>query len=146
MGIKDLGTLDQAQRTSRAQPKPQRGDRKRSAYDREYAKHRDLIWLLDESRSRASGRRLTRGSDDLDRGGVVAHILSRGAHPEIRFDRKNSILLSIREHNDSDPRTANAGGRVLLQMRGRNADRTMTFIRRDRAGRELSRYSSTRTR
>lgn len=127
------------------QPKPAPTSRtKRTA--KQYDELRDLVWIADESRSRASGRALTRGSDDPRRGGQVAHLKARGSHPERRFSLSNVCLLSIEEHAWSDARTANAGGRVLLERIGDNANRSLTFIRKDRRGRELWRYSSRRPR
>jgi hypothetical protein len=109
---------------------------------------RDAVWTRDKHCSRASGRHLTRGSSDPQRGGQAAHLGARSSHPDRRFDPDNGILLSIEEHRDSDPRTAGAGGRVLLEivpiapdtvLNGRNR---LLFIRRDSSGRELWRRIS----
>lgn len=105
---------------------------------------RDEIWRLDGGVSRASGKRLFRVHRDAGRRGQVAHIKPRSAYPELAFKVSNAVLLSDEEHELSDPRTADARGRSLLEIRGTNANRSLTFIRRDVDGRELWRRTSTR--
>lgn len=148
MGFYDSPTLDEIQRTRRPNQKPlpsvvTRAQRKAEKKSRE-DDFRDEIWRLDGRKSRASGKPMLHGGTDPTRRGQVAHIKPKGAYPELAFDVKNAILLSDEEHRLSDPRTANAGGKALLEIRGTNANGSLTFIRRDVDGRELWRRSSTR--
>lgn len=104
----------------------------------------DQVWIRDGRVSRASGTPLVRAHTDARKRGEVAHLKSRGAHPDQKYDLRNLVLLSAEEHAQSDARTA-PGGRVLLTIQGGNANKALTFIRRDTRGREVWRRTSAPT-
>lgn len=115
--------------------------RKARRVDREDA-FKDAVWDRDKV-SRASGKPVFRNHIDPEKRGEVAHIKARSTNPTKKYDPNNGVLLTAVEHGWSDPRTANAKGKVLLEIKGTNARKALTFIRRDVRGREIWRYTST---
>ena len=91
---------------------------------------RAKVWKRDQGRSRASGTPVVKGHDSELQRGEVAHIRSRSASPAKKWDPDNCVLLTAEEHRLSDPRTA-PGGRVLLRIKGTNAQKVLTFSRLD---------------
>ena len=126
--------------TSRfAHPKrttPSKEDRKRErdARDRRF---REAVWARDGAKDRATGAVLERSHEDWDRRGQVAHLLSRRAHPEVRCNTSNGVLLSDHMHQLSDHR----GGRLLRLTDpetgdlATDANKPIRFTLYDRAGR-----------
>lgn len=103
---------------------------------------RDAVWDRDGGISRASGKPVFRAHTDPSKRGEVAHIKARSTAPAEKYNPDNGVLLTAVEHGWSDPRTANAKGKTLLEIRGTNARRTLTFIRRDERGRHLWTHAS----
>lgn len=142
--LENLGTLDQRPRMACAKGQPavlarrERRAKKQSAED----KARDQVWARDQAISRASGKPVLRGHVDERRRGEVAHIGARSTNPAKRYAVSNQVLLTAEEHRLSDPRTAGASGKRLLEIVGKDADKMLTFIWYSLDGRELRRSYS----
>lgn len=103
---------------------------------------RDAVWARDAGRDRATGAPLVKALPNSDvpaeRRGEVCHLRGRRVMPEWRYDPARAILLSAQHHELSDAR----GGRLLRIVDAKglpatDATKPLTFIRLDRAGREL---------
>lgn len=142
--MKDRPTLADRQRERYAPAKGStvvRQIKTRAAKKDRWEQCQDAVWDRDKGISRASGKPLVRASTDARKRGEVAHLDARSTNPEKKFDLKNLVLLSAEEHGLSDARTA-PGGKVLLEIKGKNASKILTFIRRDINGREVWRHTS----
>lgn len=139
----------QADRVGKALPKGaplvvQRAQ-KRTAKKTAEERFRDAVWSRDQGKSRASDVPVVPGHVDNRKRGEVAHLptATRSTNPEKRLDPRFAILLTAEEHALSDPRTA-PGSKVLLEIRGTDARKAITFIRRDaQTGKVLWRRVST---
>jgi len=101
---------------------------KKNRHGESDAEFRALIWERDRGRSRLTGRRLIKDTDDWLLRGDVCHIKPKGAYPELRHVSGNAVLLSRNEHIQSDGR-----GGYLLKIEG-DADAELLFRRYDRSG------------
>lgn len=99
------------------------------------------VWDRDGGLSRASGKPVVHASPNPEKRGDVAHIDARSTSPAKKYSVANNVLLTAEEHQLSDARTA-PGGKALLEIRGKNANRKLTFIRRNEKGRVLWRRTS----
>lgn len=74
----------------------------------------------------------------------MAHLptATRSTNPATKNDPARCVLLTAEEHALSDARTA-PGGKPLLEIRGTDARKAITFIRRNDRGRVLWRRTST---
>lgn len=70
---------------------------------------RQKVWDRDGGRSRFTGEPLSKSDPNWRFRGEVAHLVTKGAHPELRLIVSNALLLSAEEHWLSDHR----GGRRL---------------------------------
>lgn len=95
---------------------------------------KDAVWERDGGTSRASGKPVLRAHVDNRKRGEVAHLGARSTNPAKKFLKANNVLLTAEEHLLSDKRTA-PGGKALLSIKGRNANRALTFTMRDARGR-----------
>lgn len=95
---------------------------------------KDAVWDRDGGKSRASGKPVLRAHVDMRKRGEVAHIAAKSTNPAKRYLRANNVLLTAEEHALSDARTA-PGGKALLTIKGRNANKALTFTMRDSRGR-----------
>jgi hypothetical protein len=100
-------------------------------------KFRELIWLRDQGRSRATGQPLERQSDNWGKQGDVCHLQAKGLHPERKYDTSNAFLMERILHIASDGR-----GHYRLKISG-NADAELIFVMTDKNGQELWRRTST---
>lgn len=96
------------------------------------ARCRAAVWKRDQGRSRASGAVVVKGHEQETQRGEVAHLEKRSTSPAKKWDPANCVLLTAEEHRLSDPRTA--GGKVLLEIRGKNARKVLIFTRRNPDG------------
>ena len=115
---------------------------KRTAKHTAEEKAKDLVWARDGQKSRASGKPVLRANVDNRKRGEVAHLTARSTNPKAKLLPQNMVLLTAEEHAWSDARTANAGGDVLLEIKGKDARKKLTFIRRNLEGKVLWRRSS----
>lgn len=103
MGLDDLPTLADVQRTPRATGKGlphmlEKKAAKQAKQDKDDA-FRDEIWTLDHGRSRATGKLLKRsGTTDWSELGEVDHSIPRSLAPDRIYDVSNGLLLSKEEN------------------------------------------------
>lgn len=100
---------------------------------------RNLIWDLDRSRCRATGRVLVRGSEGWDEGGEVAHLRKRSLAPEQKYDPSNACLLTRRLHRASHTRS-----HPKLVIIGADANRIVRFVMTNTLGATVWETSSYR--
>lgn len=102
MGLADLDTLVNAQRTPRATGKglPHQVTKKDTARTKEeHAKaFRATVWARDRGRSRATGHVLVKVHLDWDKVGEIDHAVPRSLAPDRLYDVSNGILLSRTEN------------------------------------------------
>lgn len=132
-----LKTLAEVERDRKATPKGyavltrrEKAAGKRSAEDT----CKDTVWERDGGKSRASGKPVLRAHPDASKRGEVAHLRARSTDPAKKYHPANNVLLTAEEHALSDARTA-PGGKALLEIKGTNANKALTFTRRDTRGR-----------
>jgi hypothetical protein len=113
---------------------------KRTAKAKAEDAFKEAVWKRDGGISRASGKPVYHAHTDPRQRGEVAHLSARSTKPEAKWKPENGILLTAEEHKLSDARTA--GGTVLLEIRGTDARKALTFVRRDRNGKVLWKRSS----
>jgi hypothetical protein len=144
MGVRDLQTMDQVNAKPHARQKGlpyklQQDDKKEKKKAREDA-CRDDVWLRDEGKSRASGRRLSRMSKVWDKRGEVHHCDKRSTHPETKYDPSVQLLLSKKEHALAEAACPNMPSRAMLEIVGpENRKLPQTFIWHDVDGNEIRR-------
>lgn len=78
-------------------PKPRRRvlDRvaEKAERDRQAAAFRNAVWKRDSYSCQVCGRHLRRTAELVPDRGEVHHRLTRGAHPRLRYDIGNGVLL-----------------------------------------------------
>lgn len=119
--------------------------RKKAAGKRTAEEKRNAdVWSRDRGVSRASGRPVSHASPVAAKRGEVAHLprATRSTNPGTKHDAHRCVLLTAEEHALSDPRTV-PGGKPLLEIKGTDARKAITFIRRNERGRVLWRRTST---
>ena len=97
------------------------------------------VWERDQDRNRANGEPLSKHDDRLRHLGNVCHLVTKGAHPELRLLVANGILLSAEYHWLSDHR-GNYRLRLLDPQTSEpatNANQPILFVMRDRLGKVL---------
>ena len=107
-------------------------------------KRNATVWTRDRGVSRASGRPVVHASPVAAKRGEVAHLptSTRSTNPGTKNDPNRCVLLTAEEHALSDARTA-PGGKPLLEIKGTDGRKAITFIRRNERGRVLWRRTST---
>jgi len=142
--IADLPTLDRRPRSAQPKPAPRVVRRRTRRQTRKTIEDRakNAVWKRDGHCSRATGQPLMRAHIDPQRRGEVAHIDKRSTNPKQIWRLDRLVLLSAEEHQLSDPRTANAGGKVLLEIKGTNGNKALAFVRRDLRYREVWRRTT----
>lgn len=145
----DLPRLDVVQNTRRtlAPVRPtvlERRD-KRAAKQTAEEQRNAAVWERDRGVSRASGRPVVHASPVASKRGEVAHLptATRSTNPATKNDPHRCVLLTAEEHALSDARTSGAKGKALLEIKGTDARKAITFIRRNERGRVLWRRTST---
>jgi len=146
-GLKLLALSDEQNRRRPVAPKGSTvvAQRKKRAAKQTAEQQRNAkVWARDRGVSRASGRPVVHASPVAAKRGEVAHLptSTRSTNPATKNDPHRCVLLTAEEHALSDARTA-PGGKALLEIRGRDARKAITFIRRDERGRVLWRRTST---
>lgn len=132
----EVEALRRGKTLSKGKPQVVERAEKRNAKQSAEDAWRDAIWLRDGGVSRASGKPVYRAHTDNRKRGECAHLDARSTSPEKKYDERNGVLLTAEEHALSDARTA-PGGKALLEIKGKNANKALTFIRRDTKGRVL---------
>lgn len=100
------------------------------------AQFRAAVWRRDHGRSRVTGEPLSKSDDNWRFLGQVCHLKTKGAHPALKYDPDNAILMSAQEHWLSDHR----GGRLLrlydaeTNEPATSAARKILFVRLDQRG------------
>lgn len=100
---------------------------------------RQKVWDRDKGRNRANGELLCKSGEEWRFLGDVCHLVTKGAHPELKLVVSNAVLLSREYHILSDAR-GNYRLRLLDPDSGKpatNANRPILFVMRDLRGREL---------
>jgi len=101
------------------------------------------VWARDQSRSRASGKRVARSGTDFEKVGEVHHVIPRSLAPERVYDIANGLLLSKHEHHLAETACPNDPAHCLLDIEGPdNRREPQTFIWRDVHGKELRRRTA----
>lgn len=142
MGLADLPTLAEMNAIRRAQPKGvpavvERAEKRKTKAQQE-KEFRDAVWARDHSRSRASGKPLSRSGTDPRRVGEVHHVLKRSTHPEKRLDPSNGILLSREEHMLAEATCPNDPQHAFLEIVGpEDLSQPQLFVWRDVQGKVI---------
>jgi hypothetical protein len=115
-------------------------DAKRKAKQVKHEDFRKAVWIRDEGKSRASGKRLAKSGTDPKAVGEVHHVIARSLAPEKIFDPSNGILISRFEHALAETACPNDPAHHYLDIEGPD-DRGLPqlFIWRDRDGKETKR-------
>lgn len=144
MGLSDLQTMAQVNAKPHAGQKGVPRFLSKEARDAEKTAaedaFRDGVWLRDEGKSRASGRKLSRKAKGWDQRGEVHHKLKRSRAPERKHDISVALLLSKREHALAETVCLHAPQFFMLDIEGpEDCKMQQFFIWRDIDGNELRR-------
>lgn len=136
----DAPSLTEVSQEKRATPKPLPSvlarEEKKKAKKLNDEQFRDLIWKLDDGKSRATGKPLVRGGTlSWDEIGEVDHVINRSTAPDRVYDPSNALLLSKRENRLKKTPCPLAPEFHLFEISGPDNRRLpQTFRWRDKAG------------